>query len=141
MWAKWKPKLTNTLNGKNKFHVVLVKPINSNASGNKESEHLKTFHAIWKLIDSMAFIVGVSVFREVKINARMILTASMIFFAYSFLAYTKFVVWPSIPLLLEVVSIYGPLIPVCTIDCRNCHCQKTPQWHYHKIYYSNCRVL
>nr|QGW45397.1 odorant receptor 24 [Bradysia odoriphaga] len=115
IWATWKSRLRNALNRQRQFQVILVKPVSSSTNtGNKnyiEAKHLKTFRAIWSLIDWMAFLVGVSVIREENINARMALAALLLFVTYPLLFYTKFVVWPSVPLLLEVFCIYGALIP------------------------------
>ncbi|XP_037036894.1 uncharacterized protein LOC119074711 [Bradysia coprophila] len=115
MWATWKSKLRNALDRQRQSHVVLVKPINSNADKDDknfiEAKHLKLYRTIWTWIDLMAFVVGLSAFREAKINARMVFTASTICFAFVCLFYTIVVIWPSIPLLLEVICIYGVLIP------------------------------
>ncbi|XP_037036797.1 putative odorant receptor 83c isoform X4 [Bradysia coprophila] len=115
MWAIWKSKLWNALDRQRQSHVVLVKPINLNADKDDkvfiEAKHLKVYRTIWTWIDLMAFVVGLSAFREAKINARMVYTASMICFAFVCLFYTIVVIWPSIPLLLEVICIYGVLIP------------------------------
>ncbi|XP_037036795.1 putative odorant receptor 83c isoform X2 [Bradysia coprophila] len=115
MWATLKSKFRNALNRQRQFEVVLVKPVNPNTNtGDKnyiEAKHLKMFRAIWSLIDSMAFLVGVSAIRDENINARMALAALLISVTYPILFYTKFVVWPSVPLLLEVICIYGVLIP------------------------------
>ncbi|XP_037037280.1 uncharacterized protein LOC119074982 [Bradysia coprophila] len=115
MWATLKSKLRNALNRQRQFEVVLVKPVNPcTNTGDKnyiESEHLKMFRAIWSLIDSMAFLAGVSVTRDESINTRMALAALVVLVTYLLLFYTQFVVWPSVPLLLEVCCIYGVLIP------------------------------
>nr|QGW45439.1 odorant receptor 66 [Bradysia odoriphaga] len=115
MWTKWKSKLRNALDSQRQSQVILVKSINSNADNDDkkaiETKHLKVYRTIWTWIDAMAFVVGLSAFREAKINARMVFTASMICFAFVCLFYTIVVVWPSIPLLLEVICIYGVLIP------------------------------
>lgn len=117
MWAAWKSKVTQTLNRQCPVHIISINPINkiNNALSCNNiiiAKHLKIFRTIWRLIDLMAFIVGLSAFKEENINARQAFTASTIFFAYVSLFYTMFIVWPSIPSLLEVICIFGVLIPV-----------------------------
>lgn len=116
MWNTLKSKLENAWNRQNHLNVVLVNTISSNTgrSNRIEANHLKTFRTIWRLIDLMAFVAGLSATKEVDINARMAFTALNIFLAFVCLFYTMFIVWPSIPLLLEVICIFGVLIPVCT---------------------------
>nr|QGW45440.1 odorant receptor 67 [Bradysia odoriphaga] len=115
IWATWKSKLRTALNRHGQFQVISVKPVNSSTNtGDKnciEAKHLQKFRAIWSLVDSMAFVVGVSLIRQKNINARMVLAALLLFVTYPFLFYTKLVVWPNVPFLLEVLCIYGALIP------------------------------
>lgn len=102
-----------------KTKTIQVRPLdngNSDSKNDIESEHLKTYRAMWNLIDGLANIVGFSALKEMEMNYRLIFTSSLIVFGFFILFYTMAVVWPSVPTLLEVVCIFGVLVPVLLIQ-------------------------
>lgn len=102
--------------------VQPIKPIENHGSDNEnniESEHLATYRNIWKLIDLLASMVGISAYKEVEMNFMFIFTSSVICFAFPSLFYTMIVVWPSVSTLLEVICIFGVLLPVTNLNIKS----------------------
>lgn len=105
---------------KEQTEVRMVQPIKSTDSCDSdddkrevETEHLSTYRTIWRVIDLLECVIGFSVYNEVEINVRLVFVSAMICCAYTCLFYTMAVVWPSVPMLIEVVCMFGMLFPVC----------------------------
>lgn len=122
IWALIKSKIQNIRNEQNQ--IRLVQPITStenydssdDAGNNSELEHLRTYRTIMSLVNLLANIVGVSVYRDIEINFRLVATISLICVAFPSLFYTMAVLWPSVPTLLEAICIFGVLLPVWWIE-------------------------
>lgn len=82
-------------------------------SNNVITEHLNIHRTIWYIIRILATIVGVSTYKKTEMNARLVFTSAVILVAFPSIFYTMVVVWPNIETLLEVVCIFGVLLPVC----------------------------
>lgn len=101
-----------------RVQVIVVQPSASTencGSDDKDkigTKHLNTYRTVWTLIDLLASVVGVSIFKEMGTNIRLVFTTSVICVAFPSLFYTMVVVWPNVSQLLEVICIFGVLLPV-----------------------------
>lgn len=83
-----------------------------------ETEHLNIYRTVWNIINFLANIVGVDKNKDIEINFRLIFTSAVIFIAFPSIFYTMVVVWPNASTLLEVVCIFGVLLPVGIYNTR-----------------------
>ncbi len=130
--AMIKTKIQNLLHKKQSHQIILVQPKKSTENFNVDDEvvnepkHLTTYRTIWKFIDSLASICGISAYKKVEFNSgnlRIIFVTCMIFFAFTMFFYTMAIYWNNIPTLLEVICLFGILLPVrvCLFySCRKC---------------------
>lgn len=92
---------------------------NTSNNINVETKHLNTYRTIWNIINLLANIVGIDVmtYNDIELNFRFVVTNALIFIAFASIFYTMVVVWPNASLLLEVVCLFGVLLPVCVESC------------------------
>lgn len=124
IWSSMKHRLQATIQHqsvrKKQHQVLVVKPLEptKNCSSDNqlivvETKHLKTYRTILNFIDFLINAFGVSIYTEVDINSRFIFSTAWFSFAHASLFYTIVVVWPNISTLLEVVCLFGIMLPVC----------------------------
>lgn len=116
-----KQKIQNCLyEPKQLFHVqvVQVQPIDSLGTGGPDNivpNHLKIFRSIWDFIDLIASVFGVSMYKEMEANFRIVLMVFLLSFGTFSLFYTMASIGPSLSEFLEVICLFGVLLPVCAV--------------------------
>ncbi len=119
--AMIKTKIQTVLHKNQNHQIIFVQPKKSTENYNvnneviNEPKHLITFRTIWKFIDSLANICGQSAFKKIEFsfgNYKLIFALFLICLAFPSLFYTIAVYWPNISTLLEVLCLFGILVPV-----------------------------
>ncbi len=116
-----KTTIQNVLHKNQNHQIIFVQPKKSTENYNVNNEvinapkHLITYRTIWKFIDALANICGLSAFKKAEFsfgNYRLIFASFLICLAFPSLVYTIALNWPNIPTLLEVLCLFGILVPV-----------------------------
>lgn len=104
-----------------RHQVIAVQPFESMRNSgsdnnvNIETEHLTACRTIWNFINFLAYFVGVDMNTEIEMNSRLVFTILSLITAYLSLFYSMVLVWPNVSVLMEVICIFGTLLPVCVI--------------------------
>ncbi len=135
-----KTKIQNVLHKKQNHQIILVQPKKSTENYNVDDEvinepkHLTTYRTIWKFIHALASICGLSAYKKVGFtlgNFRLNFATSLICLAFISIFYTLALNWPNIPALLEIICLFGILVPVrvCSYSIHNVSAPKS----FHRI--------